>query len=64
MWSLISAKFLLLRILSMDDRGLDKRAECGEAIVRVPMDLGIAFFEKQSLLKRDILEEIVKLRRG
>ena len=48
----------------MDDRGLDKRAERGEAVVRVPMDLGIAFFEKQSLLRRNILEEIVKLRRG
>ena len=48
----------------MDDRGLDKRTERGETVVRVPMDLGIAFFEKQSLLKRDILEEIVKLCRG
>jgi len=48
----------------MDDRGLDKRTERGKPVVRVPMDLGIAFFEKQSLLKRDILEEIVKLRRG
>jgi hypothetical protein len=48
----------------MDDCGLDKRTQRSQAIVRVPMDLGIAFFEKQSLLKRDILEEIVKLRRG
>jgi len=48
----------------MDDRGLDKRTERSEAVVRVPMDLGIAFFEKQSLLKRVILKEIVKLCRG
>ena len=48
----------------MDDCGLNKRTERGKPVVDVPMDLGIAFFEKQSLLRRNILEEIVKLRRG
>jgi hypothetical protein len=48
----------------MEDRGLDQSAQRGQPIVRVPMDLGIVFLEKQSLLRRDIREEILKLRRG
>jgi hypothetical protein len=55
---------LLLNTFPMEDRSLDKCTKRGEAVVRVPMDLGVAFFEKQSLLRRDILEEILKLRRG
>jgi len=55
---------LLLNILPMEDRGLDKCTQRSEAVVRVPMDLGVAFVEKQSLLRRDILKEILKLRRG
>jgi len=55
---------LLLNILPMEDRGLNKCTQRSEAIVRVPMDLGVAFFKEQSLLRRDILKEILKLRRS
>jgi len=48
----------------MEDRGLDKCTQRSEAVVGMTMDLGVAFVEKQSLLRRDILEEILKLRRG
>lgn len=48
----------------MEDRCLDKCTKRGEAVVRVPLNLGMLFSEERALLSRDILKEIDKLRRG
>jgi len=55
---------LLLNILPMEDRGLDNCTQRSEAVVGMTMDLRVAFVEEQSLLRRDILKEILKLRRS
>jgi len=53
-----------LNTFPMEDRCLDKCTKRGEAIVRVPLNLGMLFSEERALLSRDILKEIDKLRRG
>jgi len=44
--------------------GLKKKAQRGQPIVGMALDLRVAFFKEQSLLGRDVFKEILKLRGG